>query len=383
MKKIIFLSLLSLTGFFISAQSGTTIIDSILSNSIYRKFRLYVPASYTSSSAVPLLFNLHGLGSNASQQQLYGNFMPIADTAKFLIVHPEGTAPFGSQYFNAGFGFGANDVLFMSDLIDSLKSIYNIDEERVYSCGMSNGGIMSYYLACMSPNRFTAIASVTGTMLNPWFSLAPGRPFPVMEIHGINDATVPYNGDATFAHIDSVVKKWAVHNQCNLTPLTYSVPDVVPGDGATAVNYRYTGGVNNADVELYKVLNGAHTWPGAPVAINVTCMDFNASAEIWRFFSKYRKNLLTNVTTHRQDAVQMTVFPNPAAEEVFVKCTKGLNPDIRITDVNGQQLKTDYIKHSEGFLISLHQIPEGFYFINISKDGKILGTKKLIKIAQE
>lgn len=382
MKKLLLFSLFVITGFFISAQNGITITDSIISNSVYRKFRLYVPSSYSSSISVPLLFNLHGLGSNASQQQLYGNFMPIADTAKFLIVHPEGTAPFGSQYFNAGFGFGANDVLFMSDLIDSLQLLYNIDEERVYSCGMSNGGIMSYYLACMSPSRFTAIASVTGTMLNPWFSLAPNRPFPVMEIHGTNDATVPYNGDATFAHIDSVVKKWATHNQCNLTPVTYSVPDIVPGDGATAINYRYTGGINNADVELYKILNGAHTWPGAPVAINVTCMDFNASAEIWRFFSKYRKNLLTNILSQQKEELQIHVFPNPAAEEIFIKDSNAEKKDIEIISQTGQLIKTENIIHKEGVLINVNHLPVGIYFIKVSVSGKVLGTKKFIKVSQ-
>jgi polyhydroxybutyrate depolymerase len=381
MKKFL-LSLLLLTGFFIFAQNGTTISDSILSNSIYRKFRLYVPASYSNTSSVPLLFNLHGLGSNASQQQLYGNFMPIADTAKFIIVHPEGTSPFGSQYFNAGFGFGANDVLFMSDLIDSLKLQYNIDENRIYSCGMSNGGIMSYYLACLSPNRFAAIASVTGTMLNPWFSLAPNRPFPVMQIHGTNDATVPYNGDATFAHIDSVVKKWATHNQCNLTPITYSVPDIAPSDGATAIQYRYTGGINNADVELYKIANGAHTWPGAPVAINVTCMDFNASYEIWRFFSKYSKNMLTSVKQNQSPNTSIDIFPNPVLNEAFIKHYFKGDLEVKLINQTGQVIPVKYHTHKEGIVISMESIAPGIYFLQLISESKILSVKKLIKAAQ-
>ncbi len=265
LKHSILLSLFFLTGFSIFAQNGVTYIDSIKSNTIFRKYRLYVPNSYT-GQAVPLVFNLHGYTSNASQQQLYSNFMPIADTAKFIIIIPEGTAPTGPQYWNAGFGPGANDVLFMNDLIDSLDLNYNIDLNSVYSCGMSNGGIMSYYLACNLPNRFAAIASVTGSMINPWFTCAPNRPFPIMEIHGTNDATVPYNGDATFANIDTVIKKWSVHNNCNPTSTIYNVPDINTTDGATAINYKYTGGTNGAEVELYKVINGAHTWPGAAFA---------------------------------------------------------------------------------------------------------------------
>jgi polyhydroxybutyrate depolymerase len=379
MKKLFLISLFVLTGFFIFAQSGITISDSIISNSVYRKFRLYIPSSYTSSASVPLLFNLHGLGSNASQQQLYGNFMPIADTANFIIVHPEGTAPFGSQYFNAGFGFGANDVLFMSDLIDSLKLIYNINENRVYSCGMSNGGIMSYYLACLSPNRFTAIASVTGSMLNSWFNLDPSRPFPVMQIHGTNDATVPYNGDATFAHIDSVVKKWALHNQCNMSPVTYSVPDIVPGDGATALHYRYSGGTNNADVELYKIMNGAHTWPGAPVAINVTCMDFNASVEIWRFFNKYNKNLLTNLKNNFADLASVKLFPNPAQNEVYLKHNFQKRLEVQLVNQTGQIIQTESTVHMEGTILHIASLAPGVYYAKLFDGNKLISVSKLIK----
>jgi polyhydroxybutyrate depolymerase len=247
---------------------------------------------------------------------------------------------------------------------------------------MSNGGIMSYYLACMSPNRFAAIASVTGTMLNPWFSLAPSRPFPVMQIHGTNDATVPYNGDATFAHIDSVVKKWAKHNQCNLTPVTYSVPDIVPGDGATAIQYRYAGGINDADVELYKIANGAHTWPGAPVAINVTCMDFNASYEIWRFFSKYRKNMLTSIKQNQSPNASIDIYPNPVQNEAFIKHSFKENLEIKLINQTGQVIPVKYHAHKEGIVISMESITPGIYFLQLSSASRILSVKKLIKEAQ-
>src|SRR5437868_5054858 len=91
-----------LTSLFYFGQSGTTVVDSIISGGIYRKFRLYVPAIYNGSKKVPLVFNLHGYTSNAFQQQLYSNFMPIADTANFLMVHPDGTAPLGSPFWNSG-----------------------------------------------------------------------------------------------------------------------------------------------------------------------------------------------------------------------------------------------------------------------------------------
>ncbi|MDZ4663602.1 MAG: T9SS type A sorting domain-containing protein [Bacteroidota bacterium] len=368
-------SLLVLTGFSIFGQ-GITISDSIKSNNIFRRFRLYVPNSYT-GQAVPLVFNLHGYTSSASQQQLYSNFMPIADTAKFLLVLPEGTAPSGQQYFNAGFGPGVNDVLFMSDLIDSLKLTYSIDNNCIYSCGMSNGGIMSYYLACNLPNRFAAIASVTGSMLNGWFTCIPGRPFPVMEIHGTNDATVPYNGDATFANIDSVVKKWRTYNNCNSIPITYSVPNTNTTDGATAISYRYTGGTNGAEVELYKVANGAHTWPGA-FPIGVTCQDFNASAEIWRFFRKYKLNMFVTDVKENELHMMMELFPNPTSSSLNIKieCEKVVNYDI--TNLYGQQLLNGQLINGTN-KIKTEELYEGIYFLKLTGDNNLTLTKKFIK----
>ncbi len=376
-RKIVLISLLVVTGIFVFSQTGTTVLDSIKSNNIYRKYRLYVPLAYNSSTPAPLVFNLHGYTSNALSQQMYSNFMPIADTARFLMVLPEGTLFNGNQYWNAGFGPGANDLLFMNDLIDSLNLTYNIDNNSIYSCGMSNGGIMSYYLACNSSNRFAAIASVTGSMLNAWFSSAPPRPFPVMEIHGTNDATVPYNGDATFSHIDSVVKKWARHNLCLPTPITTSVANTNTTDGATAIHYRYTGGTNNADVELFKVINGGHTWPGAPIAIGVTCMDFNASAEIWRFFRKYKLNQLTNIkSVEGKEEIQF--YPNPANSFITVRSNDN---DMEITLMNtiGEIVPTTIHFNNSNYMIDLSGLSNGLYILRITNSNNQTIQKKFLK----
>lgn len=378
-KSFALIALFLLSSFSLSSQTGTTISDSIISGSIYRKFRLYVPTTYTASQAVPLLFNLHGYTSNATQQQLYGNFMPIADTANFIMVLPEGTAPAGSQYFNAGFGPGVNDVLYMSDLIDSLSLNYNINPNAIYSCGMSNGGIMSYYLACNLPNRFAAIASVTGSMLNSWFTCAPSRPFPVMEIHGTNDATVPYIGSSTFSHIDSVIKKWILHNNCNVTPVTFSVPNTVTSDGATAINFKYSGGTNGADVELYKVVNGAHSWPGAPIAIGTTCMDFNASVEIWRFFRKYKlNNFITSIHYNTLLNASVNIFPNPSNHIFTVSTSNNLATDIKITTLLGKELFYKKINPTGNTTINTLEIPEGIYLVNLMNNNTLVLTKKIV-----
>ena len=374
LKKLILSSLLISASLFCFSQSGVTIIDSIKSNNIMRKFRLYVPNIYTGTSAVPLILNLHGYTSNAAQQQGYGNFMPIADTANFLVVHPDGRAPLGSTYWNAGFGGTENDVLFMSDLIDSLKLNYNIDLNSVYSCGMSNGGIMSYYLACNLPNKIAAIASVTGSMLKSWYTCAPTRPFPIMEIHGDADATVNYFGDATFAPIDSVVKKWRVHNNCSVTPTTFSVTNISLTDNSYAVNYKYSGGTNGSSVELYRVFGGSHSWPGAFPFIANTNQDFNASVEIWRFFRQFKLNQLISTASVSENQLKnnIKVFPNPVTEQLFVEGVSGVK--LKVINLLGELV----INETLDTTINVSELKSGIYFLQINS-GNSQSVVKFIK----
>jgi polyhydroxybutyrate depolymerase len=352
------------------AQSGVTISDSILSNGIYRKYRLYKPNIYTGTSAAPLILNLHGYTSNATQQQAYSNFMPVADTANFLMVYPEGTFSNGNQFWNAGFGPGVDDVQFMKDLIDSLSMIYNVDPNRVYSCGMSNGGIMSYYLACNLPDRFAAIASVTGSMLRTWFNCSPGRTVPVMEIHGTGDAVVQYNGDTTFVGIDSVVQKWTMNNMCNPSPVTYSVPDINNSDNSTAINYKYLNGIGGSSVELYKVINGSHSWPGAyPVFAN-TNEDFSATIEIWRFFRKYTLNMFVTGLKKEEINDRLRIFPNPVKDRLNFS----ENGDVKIYSLDGIMLKD--LHHVKS--LDLSDLPHGMYLLHLETgSGKV--NRKIVK----
>ena len=142
-----------------------TIDGSITFAGIQRDYILYVPEIYTPGEAVPLILNFHGYTSNAFEQLNYGEFRPIADTAGFIVVHPMGTVDLlGNTHWNVGWGTSSVDDLgFTAALIDSLSAEYSINQDRIYSTGMSNGGFMSYHLACELSERIAAIASVTGT----------------------------------------------------------------------------------------------------------------------------------------------------------------------------------------------------------------------------
>jgi len=295
MKKLLTL-LICLPLFSLGQQ---TINASITHGGLQRDYILYVPASYSSATAVPLVFNFHGYTSNANDQMWYGDFRAISDTAGFIIVHPMGTIDnTGATHWNVGWGGSTvDDIDFTEALMDDLIATYSIDNNRIYSTGMSNGGFMSYQLACELSDRIAAIASVTGSMNMGWFnSCNPNHPMPVMEIHGTLDPTVSYNASSFTESIPDIMDFWANFNNCNNTPIVTNVPDINIMDGCTAEHQIWENGDNEATVEHYKIINGGHTWPGTVFASAGTNQDINASAEIWRFFSKYDINGLINPT---------------------------------------------------------------------------------------
>jgi polyhydroxybutyrate depolymerase len=336
-----------------------------------------VPASYNATKPAPLILNLHGYTSNNLQQEFYGDFRPIADTAGFLLVHPNGTLDnSGNRYWNVGFfPSPINDVGFLLALIDSLSATYNINQNRIYSTGMSNGGFMSYKLACET-NRFAAIASVTGSITTSNFALcAPTKPTPVMEIHGTADNTVPYLGTATFLPIDSVVNYWVKFNHCDAMPTMTNVPNINTTDGATAEHYVYANGDNGVTVEHYKVIGGAHTWPGAAITIDVTCKDFSASKEIWRFFNQY--SLTSEVENAFEKDLSFSLSPNPANEQISLNFPNEVDAKIEMRDMQGRILKQVNFR-GQFQQLNVGDLAQGMYFIRVQIGDKE-GFKSFVK----
>ena len=276
------------------AFSQQTINGSIIHDNLQRDYILYVPALYNATNPTPLVFNFHGYTSNAFDQMWYGDFRSIADTAGFIIAHPMGSLDnSGITHWNVGWGGSTvDDIGFTAALIDSLSANYNINQDRIYSTGMSNGGYFSYHLACNLSTKIAAIASVTGAMSQYTQTICnPSHPTPVMEIHGTADLTVPFND------IISGLGYWRSYNNCNPIADTTIIPDLVLGDWSTVEHIVFDNGDNGVTTELFKVINGEHTWPGSNFSSGVTNYDINASIEIWKFFSRYDINGLINSST--------------------------------------------------------------------------------------
>lgn len=266
-------------------------IETIEHDGQKRQYFLYVPESYTGNDPVPLIFNFHGYTQYADNYILHSDFRPIADTAKFILVYPQGTLFNGLTHWNVSGnwtqGSTVDDVGFTEAMIDTLTSEYNIDISRIYAAGLSNGGYMSFHLACQLNDKFAAIASVAATMIPTTFNTCnPQHPTPILQIHGTNDPLVPYNGNSISVSVDDVLQYWVNYNNCNTNPITTNLPhNPVTTNGSTAQHIVYDDGDNHVRVEHFKIIGGGHEWPGSSGN-----MDINACDEIWKFFSNYDIN---------------------------------------------------------------------------------------------
>lgn len=362
-------------------KAQTSLFATIESDGIIRDYKIYVPAIYDGTTPVPLVFNFHGYGSDFIEQEQYGDFRAIADTANFILVHPNGTPDnFGTNSWNTFGNSSTNDIGFIANLIDSLKQTYNIDTTAIYSTGMSNGGFMSYELACQLSERIAAVASVTGSITTSYLALCNAQhPMPVMQIHGTNDGTVDYNGTFIFEPIESVINYWIQFNNCDTNAVFNAIPDVVTTDNCTAEHYVYPNGNNGVEVEFYKIINGGHSWPGAPLNLNTTNMDFQANQEIWRFFRKYK--LGGSIVTSKQNSIEeqkeFILFPNPTNLNVNINFTNEQARKIEITNALGQLINSYNCKTNQ-FEITLEKL--GIYFISVTDEKGNVQTKKVVKI---
>ena len=278
-------------------------VQTFLSGGLEREYMLYIPQSAEKNS--PLVFMLHGLGSTHTIIMNYSQMNQVADKHGFVICYPQGIrgaentrhTKKGTSFWNVGYETHKNetvdDVSFIKSLAIYLQQEYNLDSEKTFCAGMSNGGDMSYLLGCEAPDIFKAIAPITGCMMG-WIydSCNKNDPVPVFQVHGTADKTTYYDGDVdnrdkwgVYMGVETTINFWVDRNECKEVNID-TLPDIDRNDGSIVITEKYTGGRNNNEVWFYKVINGDHEWPpGWPVKSGNG--DLNTSEEIWKFFQHF------------------------------------------------------------------------------------------------
>ena len=264
-----------------TSRSGMKRCD-LKHDNLDRFYYIYTPTNLDSNESIPVLFAFHGYGSSAMRHLNYTNYFPLADSNNFIVIYPQGaTTATLSTHWNVG-GWTSkstiDDLDFVETIIGLIKDKIQIDETRIYSSGMSNGGYMGYHLACNLSNKFAAIVSVTGSMTNDTYNdCNPTHPTPILQIHGLLDFVVPYDGNSGSKSIPDVIDYWVNYNSCISDPET-----VIRYDDYSLIVYdTYTSCLNNVNIKLILHPEMGHDWP------SLQSYNINASAEIWNFVSKF------------------------------------------------------------------------------------------------
>ena len=255
----------------------------------------YVSLPEDISKPFPIIINFHGFLSHAMDQQGFSQMDNYAHQNGIGVIYPEGV----KRSWNVGKAIlnDENDIGFVNALIDSVSLKYNIDSNRIYACGFSNGGTFSYELICGLSNKIAAFGSVGGNFsINQNRLCDIGREIPLIHIHGTRDRLQKYNhSDGDFLSTIESVNYWAKYNQFDIK-VVENIEDFHKKDGTTVEKHTYSKNNSNTQVIHFKVVKGGHLWLGSPIADWLTLRLFfgrnnheiNSSKEIVDFFLKYK-----------------------------------------------------------------------------------------------
>lgn len=343
-------------------------IEYITHNSVQRLFIQYLPNNYNSSTeSLPLVFVLHGLDGSA-QQITSSGFNSIADTARFIPIYPQGKLNgFGQASWNNGtmVASNADDVGFIDTLIQHFEQQYNINSQKIYVCGFSEGGIMTHRLGLELNHKIAAIASMAGTIStsDKLDFATQSSPMPLMHWHGTVDQTIPFYSPQvnTIELVYPSIGFWKVQNYCSVQDSTIiAIPDIVQ-DNITVDRIVYEGCMN-APLELWKFNNGYHAW------YQKGENDVDGASEFWNFFNQFENEVGSSNLTETE--INLNIYPNPSHGVIKIQSSFPIE-EISIYSLDGKlvfnenimNLFTTEIKHNEPgvYILKIHTENRDFH----------------------
>ena len=222
-----------------------------------RTYYLNVPSKYSSETSTPLLLALHSRTTTAKTIFSDSQILSWAESMNFIVAGLNGAVYDYVSSWNAGdcctnaTTYEENDLLFASTVIDFVASKYSVDKSRIWAMGHSNGGMMAYRLACDLSDKITAIAVVTGSLVDP--SCSPSKQVSLLHIHGDLDPTVPIQGGGKFGtpNIYYSVLEYAKANSCDNSSST---------NFTTEMQQFMWNCPSENQVQLVNYVNHSHAW---------------------------------------------------------------------------------------------------------------------------
>lgn len=267
-----------------------------------RSHRIHVPPKYDPKKPAAVVLALHGAMMDGLMMEMFTGLTKTADDYNFIVVYPNGTGPGGILLtWNAGLFPGelnkvkVDDVKYLRKVLDDVESVLKVDRKRIYATGLSNGGMMCYRLASEMSDRIAAIAPVAGTMAVEKYE--PKRPVSVVHFHGTEDRLVPFKGPEMkkdvpnymkFRSVDDTIAACIKANGCVNKPVEMDLP--TKEDKIKVKRREYGKCKDDAEIVLYIIESGGHTWPGrdiAPAFLGLSTRNISANEVMWEFFKKH------------------------------------------------------------------------------------------------
>jgi polyhydroxybutyrate depolymerase len=268
-----------------STTTSTTVVSTA------RAYSKFIPSSYSKGTSLPLVVLLHGYGATGAMQESYMNFESVAETNKFILVYPDGTVDSsGRRFWNAtdaccDFLSDVADDVYLLSILKEMESSYSIDAKRIYFVGHSNGGFMSYRMACKYPDRIAAIASLAGASYFKTTDCGAKSSVSVLQVHGTKDETILYDGGqilgTSYPGAVASASQWATFNQCTQNAVTrsskFDLEPNITGDETSVT--AWTNCQNSSEVELWTMEGAAH----------IPTLKSTFATKIWEFFAAHPK----------------------------------------------------------------------------------------------
>ncbi len=271
-------TLLLLCWSLVAANAKTDEMRTVTVNGVTRSYWLYVPDKVSASA--PLVLSLHGTGGHATDKSPFRT--SVADQVGCIVAYPQGENIFFPVFGSTLPGWHATgedskDIDFFKAVINDVAAHFSIDRKRVYCCGFSNGGMMTYTAACVASDVFAAFASISGYPINEFHLHQVGpRPVPFLHIHGKADDFVRYR------HMPVIVDNMVARNGCN------PVPKKTRGTGYDKSVYEATEG--SFPYVYYEIDNMGHN------DFTSQTEDGNSAMTMWKFMSQYTLDSPCNTT---------------------------------------------------------------------------------------
>jgi polyhydroxybutyrate depolymerase len=274
-----------------------------------RTYRVHLPPGYTSGQPLPLVVVLHGAFDTADGIERISGFSQLADQHNFIALYPNGIGILGYlQHWNAGHCCGkaaadkTDDVGFLTQVIEDAGARLAVDRGRIYMTGFSNGGMMVHRFAAERGDLLSAAAPLAASaggrpddQTPEWSIPEPVRPLPLLVMHGLADAYVPFDGGTSSARatvrqywsVEKSLAIWRQRNQCQALPVTHDERQ------STVHITAWQACSQGADIVLYTLKGWDHDWPGpyftSKLDATHALRDFDIAPIIWDFFKAHSK----------------------------------------------------------------------------------------------